>query len=62
MLTYPVKLHVAIGLDFHMCLHLHPCFMSACSDGSGESEHMCRFVRSFGVRRCDKYSCTNMIL
>ena len=41
--------------QFPICLHLHPCFMSACSEGSDESVHMRSIVRSFATRRCKTY-------
>ena len=55
MLMYPVKLHGARDLNFRLCFYPQPCFMSECTEGSGESEHMRRFARSFAIRGCNKY-------
>ena len=34
----------ARGLNFGLSLYLHPYFMDASSEGSGESGHMCRLI------------------
>ena len=36
----------ARGINFVMCLHLHPYFMYANSDGSGESVHLPQLLNS----------------
>ena len=45
----------AIGLYLGLRLHLHLFFVYAISEGSGESGHMCRLIRAFAARQCDKY-------
>ena len=42
-------------LNVDLRLYLHPYFVHARSEGSGESAHMCRHARAFAARRCDEY-------
>ena len=42
-------------LTFNLGLHLHPYFVYACSEGSGESAHLRRLAWGFVAGQCDKY-------
>ena len=42
-------------LIFGRSLHLHPYFLCANSEGSGETVQMRRIARAFAGRLCDKY-------
>ena len=44
----------ARGLNFGLSLHLHPYFVYASSEGSGESAQARRLAWVFVARRCDK--------
>ena len=43
------------GLIFGLSRPLLPYCVYGRSDGSGETAHMCRLIRAFAARRCDKY-------
>ena len=43
------------GLNGGLSFYLHPHFVYASSEDSGESANMRRLARIFAARRCDKY-------
>ena len=45
----------ARGLNFGIDLYLHPYFVNASSEGSGESAHMRRLAWAVAVREYGKY-------
>ena len=49
-------------LNCDLSLHLHPYFVYASSERSGESAHMRRLARVFAVRQCDKYQTSVLAL
>ena len=53
--AHPDVFKEARGLYFGLSLHLHPYFMYASSEGSGESAHMRRLAWAFAARWRDKY-------
>ena len=60
LVGYELNAHADISrevsnLNFGLGLHLHPYFVYATSQGSGQSLHMCRLAWVFIARQCDKY-------
>ena len=51
----------AIGLHFGPSLQLHPDFVYANSEGSGEAARMRRLVWALATRRCDKHHFFNLM-
>ena len=43
------------GLIFGLSLPLLPYFKYGRNDGPGDTARMCRLIRAFASRRCDKY-------
>ena len=43
------------GQNFDLVLYLHPYFVCASSEGSGEYVHLSRLARALAFRYCDRY-------
>ena len=55
-------MNVALGLNVHLSLHLHPYFVYASSKGSGETAHLRRLTWALVARQCDTYQKRTFLL